>query len=234
MLRRLGHIPIVRIVAVVLAVGTVTAALVTAATAVAAQPHIVPQTTKGSPKGPLVVTIGDSIMAGHGLTPAEAWPALLAVADEWRVTNLASDGSGFVAIGDERDTFANQVSAAIALHPDVIIVEGSSNDVGVSNTVLEAATDSTIAHLRQALPKATLIGLSAVWGDTAPPSQLADIDDQVDSAVTGNGGYYLNVGQPLGGHADLMQSDDVHPTASGQRTLAQAVSEALTASAIRF
>ncbi|HEY5224214.1 MAG TPA: GDSL-type esterase/lipase family protein [Microbacteriaceae bacterium] len=234
MSHRLWRVPILRIVVVALAVGTVIAALVTAATAVSAQPHVVPQTTEGSSNGPVVVAIGDSIMAGHGLTPAEAWPALLAQADGWRVTNLASDGSGFVAIGDEGDTFANQVSAAIALHPDVVIVEGSSNDVGVSNTVLEAATDSTMAQLRQALPRATLIGLSAVWSDTPPPSQLADIDDQVDSAVTGNGGYYLDVGQPFGGHPDLMQSDDVHPTAAGQRALVEAVSDALAEAAIRF
>lgn len=234
MVGRLGQIPILRIVAVVLAVGLVTAALVTAATSVAARPRIVPHLTEGSPKGPLVVTIGDSIMEGHGLSAPEAWPGLLAQTSGWRIINLASDGSGFVAIGDEGDTFANQVSAAIALHPDAVIVEGSSNDIGVSNSVLDAATDSTIAHLHRALPGAVLIGLSAVWSDTTPPGQLADIDDQVDAAVTSSGGYYLDIGQPLGGRVDLMQSDDVHPTEAGQSALAQAISGAFASSTIRF
>ena len=57
-----------------------------------------------------MVAIGDSIMEGHGLDPGQAWPALLAQEYGWRLTNLASDGSGFVTPGNNGDTFADQVA----------------------------------------------------------------------------------------------------------------------------
>ena len=60
---------------------------------------VIPRTTDASSDGPVVVAIGDSIMEGHGLDPSDAWPALLAKQNGWRLTNLASDGSGFATVG---------------------------------------------------------------------------------------------------------------------------------------
>jgi acyl-CoA thioesterase-1 len=172
---------------------------------------------------PVVVAIGDSIMEGHGLTAGQAWAATIAKQDDWRFTNLASDGSGFVKVGNKGDTFADQARAAIALHPSVIILAGSSNDVGESDSVLATATGQTIASIRKALPHVRIIAVSAVWGATAVPSQLTDIDNQVQTAIAAVGGDFIDIGQPLSGHPELMQSDGVHPTAAGQLVLAAAV-----------
>jgi acyl-CoA thioesterase-1 len=181
---------------------------------------------------PSVVAIGDSIMKGHGLTATEAWPALMASENGWRLDNLACDGAGFLAVGDDADcgeTFAGLVAKAVALHPRTVIIEGSSNDFGESNGDLLPETESQLAELRLALPHAQIIGLSTVWGDTAVPSQLADIDAQVRDAVTRVGGQFLEIGQPLGGHPEWMQSDDVHPTARGQLAIYAAVRAAFDA-----
>ena len=175
---------------------------------------------------PAVVTIGDSIMKGHGLTAAEAWPALMAGQNGWRLDNLACDGAGFLAVGDDSDcgeTFAGLVAKAVALHPRTIIIEGSSNDFGESDQDLLPETVSQLAQLRAALPDAQIIGLSTVWGDTATPLQLDDVNRQVRTAVEDVGGVYLVIGQPLGGHPEWMQSDDVHPTAAGQLAIYAAV-----------
>lgn len=178
---------------------------------------------------PTVVTIGDSIMKGHGLPAAQAWPALLAAHDDWRLDNLACDGAGFLAIGDDADcgeTFAGLVRKAAALHPRTVIVEGSSNDFGQDDAPLAAETLSQLRQLRAALPTAQIIGLSTIWGDTAVPSQLGDVDAQVREAVQAVGGTFVSVGQPLSGHPEWMQSDDVHPTAAGQLALFGAVQAA--------
>jgi acyl-CoA thioesterase I len=178
---------------------------------------------------PVVVAIGDSIMEGHGLAVGQAWVAKLAKQDGWRLTNLASDGSGFLKVGNKGDTFADQARKAIALRPSVVLISGSSNDLGEPNTALAKATAATVKALRSALPTAKIIAVSAVWGATSVPAQLSDINSQVKSAIAAVGGEYVDIGQPLSGHPELMQSDAVHPTAAGQHVLAESVTDALRA-----
>jgi acyl-CoA thioesterase-1 len=178
-----------------------------------------------------VLTIGDSIMKGFGLTPADAWPALVSAANGWTLTTLACDGAGFVTPGNPEecgDTFVD-VSRAAATHPDLIIIEGSSNDFGQSNTQLLSATVSALTILRSEFPNAEIIGLSTVWSETEPPAQLAETNSQMQQAVTAVGGHYLDIGQPLSEHPELMQDDDVHPTVAGQQVLAAAIQSAIMA-----
>ena len=189
----------------------------------ATRPTIVESTIGASSTGPVVVAIGDSIMAGHGLDVDQTWVALLARKDGWRFTNLASDGSGFVTVGTNGDTFSDQAKVAESLNPDVVIFSGSSNDLGVSEATLDRATAAMVGQFHRALPNTSIIAVSAIWGDTALPSQMRVIDAEVDNATTKAGGLFLDIGQPLFGRSDLMQSDGVHPTAAGQRVLAAAV-----------
>jgi acyl-CoA thioesterase-1 len=187
------------------------------------------------PAAPTVVTIGDSIMKGHGLDADRAWPALMAAQDDWRLDNLACDGAGFLAVGDDADcgeTFAGLVKKAAALHPRTVIVEGSSNDFGEDDDSLAAETLGQLQQLRAALPNAQIIGLSTIWGDTPVPAQLTDVDAQVREAVQAVGGTFVSVGQPLSGHPEWMQRDDVHPTAAGQRALFGAVQSAFESAGI--
>lgn len=182
--------------------------------------------------GPVVVTIGDSIMMGHGLPAAQAWPALLANEKGWQLTNLASDGSGFVATGSNGDTFADQAAAAVLLKPDVVIFSGSSNDLGVSQSRINAAAMTTITNLHSALPNTRIMSINSTWGDTDAPSQMADIDAGVMSATDAVGGTYFDSGQALSGAPDAIQDDQVHPTADGQLMLARAVQGALIAAGV--
>lgn len=181
----------------------------------------------GTTSHPVVVAIGDSIMAGHGLSAGQSWVGTLAKQDGWKFTNLASDGSGFVRVGDAGDTFASQARVAIALHPSVVLIAGSSNDLGESNVDLAAATTATLKELRSALPSARIIAVSAVWGATSLPAQLVQINSQVQAAMAAVGGEYVDIHQPLAGHPELMQSDGIHPTAVGQHALADSVVDAL-------
>ena len=177
-----------------------------------------------------VLTIGDSIMKGFGLKPGQAWPELISQQDGWSLSALACNGAGFLAIGaaDDCDSnFSSIVKGASALQPDLVIIEGSSNDFGMSNSALLESTLSAVSDLQADFPRAKIVGLSAVWGDTTVPDEIAEINSQVQQAMAQVGGTYVDLGQPLSGHPELMQGDDVHPTAAGQRVLAAAVKEAL-------
>jgi acyl-CoA thioesterase-1 len=179
---------------------------------------------------PVVVAIGDSIMKGHGLSATQAWPAMLATSNNWDLTNLACDGAGFVTAGDDSDCgadFSGLVSEAVALHPDLIIISGSSNDLGSDNEQLSTETDAVVTILRGKLPTTTIVGISTVWNDTVAPNQMDDINEQVRTAILAVKGSYLDIGQPLAGHRSWLQSDDVHPTVRGQRQLATVIAGAI-------
>ena len=170
-----------------------------------------------------VLFFGDSVMKAYGLDISQSWPVLLGGSDNWAVTNLASNGSGYVTRGEGDNTFLDVVQNAAAETPDVVVLEGSSNDFGVDNDQLSAATTGTFAAVRQEFPTAQIIGLSTIWGAEAMPDQLADTDLQVQSAVEAVGGRYIDIGQPFQGDYSLMQADDVHPTAAGQVALADRI-----------
>jgi len=197
-----------------------------------ATPSATPATpvTAASPKK--VLTIGDSIMKGYGLAPTDAWPELISATNGWELTSLACDGAGFLAPGSPDEcgnTLVDVSRSAATLHPDLIIIEGSSNDFGQSNSQLLSATVTALTMLRSEFPNAEIIGLSTVWSDTEPPAQLAAINSQVQQAVTAVGGRYLDIGQPFAAHPELLQGDDVHPTVTGQVVLAAAIQTAITA-----
>ena len=187
------------------------------------------------PTAPLrVLAIGDSIMKGFGVEPSQAWPELISQQDGWSLTALACNGAGFLAIGAANDcnsNFPSIVKGASAQQPDLVIIEGSSNDFGMSNSALLESTVSAASDLQAEFPRSKIVGLSAVWGDTTVPDEIAEINSQVQQAMTQVGGTYVDVGQPLSGHPELMQGDDVHPTAAGQQVLAAAVKEALISAA---
>ena len=183
-----------------------------------------------------VMTIGDSIMNGYGLDPDQDWPTLLAQENGWQLTNLACDGAGFLTIGasDEcDDTFRALVTSAIKRKPSTIIIEGSSNDFGQAAGALRDETVHELADLHTALPGAHIIGLSTIWNERSDiPDEIAEIDADVKTAVTNVGGTFVDLGQPLLGHPEWMQKDDVHPTAAGQRALAAAIGAAMTKAGI--
>jgi acyl-CoA thioesterase I len=205
----LGRIAAVAAVAVALVVGTVAVAPAVARPVVSS-----------------VVAIGDSIMDGHGVGVANSWPELVARANGWSITDLAADGDGFVTVGDDGTTIVDQVRRAIRLHPSTVILAGSSNDLGVDETRVEAAIDSAVASLRAALPRATIIAVSPVWNEDVFPAQLTRIATATAAAVQRVGGTVLSFRDPLRGHPELMQSDDVHPTVAGQLAIASRIAAA--------
>lgn len=182
-----------------------------------------------------VTFVGDSIMKGHGLHASQAWPVLVGADERWRVTNLACDGAGFLAAGDDDDcgsTFSGLVDRVADTRPDVVVVQGSSNDLGQDDEALADETDEQVRGLHAEVPRARIVGLSTIWNDQTPPAQIAQTSDQVRDAVDAVGGTFVDVGQPLEGHPSWMQSDDVHPTATGQRNIAAAVERAFASAHI--
>jgi acyl-CoA thioesterase-1 len=171
-----------------------------------------------------VAVIGDSIMDGHGLqTMSEAWPDVVAADNDWTLDNLSADGDGYVKVGNDGTTIEDQVEMAVALHPDVVILAASSNDLGESDASVKAAIDAAVGKLHAALPNAEIIGVTPIWNESASPAQLVQFGDDMEEAVLAAGGDYLDIGNPLSGKPQDMQAGDVHPDPAGQQAIATAV-----------
>lgn len=180
-----------------------------------------------------VVTLGDSLMSGSGLPWGEAWPDLLATREDVSLTNLACGGMGFVVDGECGTAYAGFSPAIAALQPELIIVQSSSNDFWQDPDEIRADTDDTITQLHDAAPDARIVGLSTIWNDDPDvPDDTGTTSDALRQALDTVGGTFVDVGQPLVGHPEWMQEDDVHPTARGQRAIEQTVVSALQSAGV--
>lgn len=192
-----------------------------------------PNPTSTSANRMRIVTIGDSLMSGYGLDLGEAWPTLLANKTHVTLTNLSCGGMGFVVAGDCGTAYSGLVPALAALQPDVVIVQSSSNDFDEDPANLRAATISTVDEMHQAAPDAVVVGLSTIWNDEEEsPDEVATTSNDLRDAIALVNGVFVDVGQPLAGHPNWMQADDVHPTAAGQRAIEEAVRTQLQKAAV--
>jgi acyl-CoA thioesterase-1 len=175
----------------------------------------------------LAVAIGDSIAFGKGVAPHEAWPALVAAAHGWDLTDLAVSGSGFVKPGWNGTTYQQQVDRALGLKPDCILIAATRNDRDENPALVEQKSSEMLHALRKAFPTVRIIGITAVWGSDQPPATLDRVDEIVRKSVTAVDGTFLDIGFPLVGHPALLQPDQIHPNASGQQVIAKAIEEKL-------
>lgn len=190
-------------------------------------------TRVGAVRSALVVTIGDSIMAGLGIDPDDAWPELLASSTGTDVVNLGCSGAGFLAIGDCGTDFDGLVDEAIVFSPDFVIVQSSDNDLDASEDEIADATTSAIDRLHEALPDAQIVGIGALWHlDDEQPEEITWSSTALQEAVEADGGIFVSIGQPLRDHPELLQWDGEHPNEEGQRVLSDAVARALDGAGI--
>ncbi len=181
----------------------------------------------------VVVTIGDSIMAGYGLSPGEAWPELLASQESVSVTNLGCSGAGFVAIGACGTNFGGLIGSAARANPSLVIIQSSDNDDSESDQAILSATTQTLTALHEAMPNAVIVGFSTLWDQSSDaPGTIAASTTALQSALAAVGGTFIDLGEPLSSQPGLLQADNEHPTAAGQRVLVQTISQALASAGI--
>ena len=173
------------------------------------------------------VAIGDSIAFGKGVDPSQAWPALIAAEHNWRLTDLAVSGSGFVKPGWNGTTYRQQVDQALRLHPEVIMLAATRNDREQDPAKVTANADGMLRELRENFPHATIIGVTGIWGSDQPPATMTRVDGIVGDAVRDVNGTWLDIGFPLVGHQSLLQPDGIHPNAAGQKVVAQTIESKL-------
>jgi len=163
---------------------------------------------------PVVVVLGDSLTAGHGLAPEQAFPARLAA-------RLAAAGvaARVVDAGVSGDTSAGgraRLDWVLGDAPDLVILELGGNDAlrGIAPAVTRANLDAVIAGLVARGVRVLLAGMRA------PPNLGRDYGAEFDAiypelAAKHGVALYPFFLEGVAARAELNQGDGIHPNAQG-------------------
>lgn len=162
-----------------------------------------------------ILALGDSLTAGLGLGPAEAFPARLEAALKTRGHEVKVINAG--VSGDTAADGAARLDWALSEPVNAVIVELGANDAlrGLPVAQAEQALDQLLAALEQRKLPVLLAGMKA------PPNMGADYQSQFDGMyarlAARHPGVILYPFFLDGVAADpkLNQPDGMHPTAAG-------------------
>ncbi|HEX4120791.1 MAG TPA: arylesterase [Verrucomicrobiae bacterium] len=171
-----------------------------------------------------VVVLGDSLAAGYGVEPEEAYPALLQ-------EKIKAAGLPFkiVPAGVSGDTTADglgRLDWLLKRKVDVLIVELGGNDGlrGIPIATIEANLQAIIDRARKKYPDVKII----IAGMRMPPNLGADYVDAYakvfpEIAARNHVALVPFLLQDVGGEVTLNQADGIHPTPAGHKIVAENV-----------
>jgi acyl-CoA thioesterase-1 len=174
----------------------------------------------GPPGGRTIVALGDSLTAGYGVAPDEAWPALIQA-------RLRREGfpHSVVNAGVSGDTTAGglrRVDWVLRARPEVAIIALGANDGlrGQSVQAMRQNLDRIVERLRAAGARVLLAGMRL------PPNYGADFTRDfaaVYPEIARRAGIAFMPFLLDGVAADprLNQGDGIHPNAAGHRVIAE-------------
>ena len=171
-----------------------------------------------------VVILGDSLAAGFGLDPSESFPAVLQKkVDDARLpfTVINAGISGDTSAGGLR-----RIDWLLKRRVDVLVLELGGNDglrgipVGTTRTNLQSIIDRT----KQKYPQAQIV----IAGMQMPPNMGAEYTAAFEKifpelAKANKAALIPFLLEGVGGKPDLNLPDLIHPTAEGQKILANNV-----------
>ncbi|HEY2192587.1 MAG TPA: SGNH/GDSL hydrolase family protein [Actinomycetospora sp.] len=211
------------IAAALLVVGTLTSSAAPA-------PSSFPPAAGPPPVDHPLVVLGASISAGTGSSPEQAWPAMVGHCLGHRVLVGAVPGAGYVATGrGEQGPVARLAREAdlARLDPSFVVLQAGHNDIGTSPRTLQAAVTSTVTAVSRELPRTHLV-LITVFAHVGVPSAEARATDATIVAAARRADPRVVVLDPLAeGWSFPRVADGLHPTAAGQRLVADHVLDGL-------
>ncbi len=174
----------------------------------------------------MIVAFGDSLTAGFNVEPGESYPDYLqqlldARGYQYRVVNA---GIG----GDTTGSGLDRVDSIIAMKPAIVILELGGND-GLRGLPLER----TRTNLEAILDRLEASGaVTVLAGMTLPrnygPEYIAGFERIYrDLAQRRRLPFIAFLLEGVAGRPGLMQGDGIHPTAEGNRRVAEIVFKAI-------
>jgi acyl-CoA thioesterase-1 len=185
-----------------------------------------PVAAKAPDNRPAIVAFGDSLSAGFGADPGKSYPDFLQKEIDRRGYGYQVVNAG--TSGDTTTDGLERVRTVTALKPAIVILEFGGNDGlrGLPVSTTRANLEQMITALQQAGAKIVLAGM------TLPPNYGQEYITSFEAVYRDLAKQYRLPLIPfllrgVGGHPALMQRDGIHPTAEGNRIVAETVMQVL-------
>jgi acyl-CoA thioesterase-1 len=169
---------------------------------------------KKEDRRPIIVALGDSLTAGHGVDENQNYPSKLqrridSAGYKYRVINAGISG-------DTSAQGLDRIEPVIALHPAIVIVELGAND-GLRGLPIEATrrnVAAVVSRCQSAGAKVVLAGMEVPpnYGPqytSAFRNLFKNVANEYHAALIP---FFL---EGVGGYPELNQEDGIHPTAEG-------------------
>jgi acyl-CoA thioesterase-1 len=174
-----------------------------------------------APAPKIVLFLGNSITAGYGLEPSQAFPARIQ-------KKIDAKGWNFKVVnaGQSGDTSAGGLSRLdwlLKSRVDVLVLELGANDGlrGVPAEVTKKSLQTIIDRTKEKYPKAKIV----IAGMKVPPNLGRDYGRRFESifpdlAKRNNVSLIPFILEGIGGVRELNLPDGIHPTAKGHEIVA--------------
>ena len=186
-------------------------------------PALRAQTPTPTPKKN-VVFLGDSVTAGLGVQPGEAFPAL--VAEKIRSADLPFEVENAGLSGDTSAGGLRRIDWLLQRRIDLLVVELGANDGlrGLDLKSMKANLQTIIDKTKARNPQVKII----LAGMQVPPNLGADYAAEfqqvyAELARENNATLIPFLLEGVGGHRELNQADLIHPSPAGHRIIANLV-----------
>jgi len=161
-----------------------------------------------------IVALGDSLTAGYGLAPEEAFPARLSA----RLSAMGIDAK-IVNAGVSGDTTAGGLARldwALADSPEYVLVELGANDAlrGIDPAVVKSNLDAILTRIKEKGAKPLLLGMVALgnWGREYEDAFNAIYRSLAEKHSVPLYPFFLD---GVAQDSRLNQPDGIHPNAQG-------------------
>jgi acyl-CoA thioesterase I len=185
-----------------------------------------------------VACVGDSITAGSGAGPKEAYPTVLGklLGEKYEVGNFGCSGATLLKKGDKPYWKVAEFGKSDAFAPNIVVIMLGTNDTKKQNLphVDEFAGDykELIAHYR-ALPSKPQVYVVAIPPITKPSFNMVpeasggQIVPLIRKVAEENHTPLIDVYAAFKDHPEYLTGDGCHPSPAGHAALAKTVAEAL-------
>jgi len=171
-----------------------------------------------------VVFLGDSLTAGLGVQPSEAFPAL--IAEKIRAAGLPFEVENAGLSGDTSAGGLRRIDWLLQRRIDLLVLELGANDGlrGLDLKSLKANLQAIIDKAKAKNPKVKIV----LAGMQVPPNLGADYASGFqrvfnELARENNAALIPFLLEGVGGQRELNQQDLIHPSAAGHRIIADLV-----------
>ncbi|MGY1644393.1 SGNH/GDSL hydrolase family protein [Geodermatophilus sp. SYSU D00703] len=192
-----------------------------------APPVVAPSATTPPPPPTRAVFLGDSYTVGVG---GGGYATAVADALGWTPVLEAESGTGYLAEGlaPELSPYGARLAPVVAHAPAVVVVQGSTNDVGLPVDQVRSAAQALYQQLATAMPDADVLVVGPLAAPGVDPGGLEAVRAVLAQTTAEAGLPFIDpvaegwLQPPQGLFADLL-----HPNDAGYRLMADRLVTAL-------